>query len=330
MKNFIRQLKIENFKSIKSMELECERINIFIGEPNTGKSNILEALSLFCAPYSKRKEKFLSEFIRYERLYNLYHFLNIAESVLVKCDVGEAKLESPEDSDFFELTLKIEGKETTFKQGINVNGDVENLKSGASSPVKKYHFLPNYETGTNGIGHLSAPYGENIFNIVDRLPALKKIIGNSFKEQGLDFVLDMEFRKFAIQRQTGDVVYKTPYSLVSDTFQRYIFHLAAIFSNKDSILLLEEPESHLFPPYIQQIANRIMDSTENQFFIATHSHYLLNSIVEESREVAVFIVTYEDYETKVKRLSEDELRELLGYGLDIFYNLNSFQHEPQP
>ena len=37
----IRTLEIKNFKSIKELRLDCRRINIFIGEPNTGKSNIL-------------------------------------------------------------------------------------------------------------------------------------------------------------------------------------------------------------------------------------------------------------------------------------------------
>ncbi|MEP7169716.1 MAG: AAA family ATPase, partial [Bacteroidota bacterium] len=50
LKNFIDYLKIHNFKSVKKLDIPCNRINIFIGKPNVGKSNILEALSLFCLP----------------------------------------------------------------------------------------------------------------------------------------------------------------------------------------------------------------------------------------------------------------------------------------
>ena len=42
----IETLEITNFKSVKRLTLPCKRFNIFIGEPNTGKSNILEALGL--------------------------------------------------------------------------------------------------------------------------------------------------------------------------------------------------------------------------------------------------------------------------------------------
>ena len=38
----VKTLEVKNFKSIKHLKLNCKRINIFIGEPNTGKSNILE------------------------------------------------------------------------------------------------------------------------------------------------------------------------------------------------------------------------------------------------------------------------------------------------
>ena len=34
----IGTLEIKNFKSIRALRLDCKRINVFIGEPNTGKS----------------------------------------------------------------------------------------------------------------------------------------------------------------------------------------------------------------------------------------------------------------------------------------------------
>ena len=42
----IRHLEIENYKSIKHLTLNCNKVNVIIGEPNVGKSNILEALDL--------------------------------------------------------------------------------------------------------------------------------------------------------------------------------------------------------------------------------------------------------------------------------------------
>lgn len=50
--NMIKSVSIKNFKSVKSATLsDCRRINVLIGRPNVGKSNILEALAIFDVPY---------------------------------------------------------------------------------------------------------------------------------------------------------------------------------------------------------------------------------------------------------------------------------------
>src|SRR3982751_2212061 len=44
----ISNIEIKNFKSIRHQKIEgCNRINLFVGPPNVGKSNILEALGGF-------------------------------------------------------------------------------------------------------------------------------------------------------------------------------------------------------------------------------------------------------------------------------------------
>jgi len=40
----LKSLEIKRFKSIRSLKLECRKVNLFIGPPDTGKSNILESL----------------------------------------------------------------------------------------------------------------------------------------------------------------------------------------------------------------------------------------------------------------------------------------------
>ncbi len=55
----IKNISIKNFKSIKDLEFKAKRINLFIGKPNTGKSNILESLGIFILSFLSRE--FLSE-----------------------------------------------------------------------------------------------------------------------------------------------------------------------------------------------------------------------------------------------------------------------------
>lgn len=50
----IREVKIQNYKSIESLDLELGRINVLIGENGCGKTNILEAIALASAAYSDK------------------------------------------------------------------------------------------------------------------------------------------------------------------------------------------------------------------------------------------------------------------------------------
>ena len=70
--NAITTLRIQNFKSIKDVEMKPRRVNIVIGEPNVGKSNILEAMSLL-GGMCFDGEKFMEGQIRCETIRNLFY-----------------------------------------------------------------------------------------------------------------------------------------------------------------------------------------------------------------------------------------------------------------
>ena len=115
--------------------------------------------------------------------------------------------------------------------------------------------------------------------------------------------------------------------MVSDTLQRLIFHLAAIETNKDSIIIFEEPEAHAFPYYTKYLAELIaLDENNNQYFISTHNPYFLLPIIEKTPrdEVGIFITDFEDYQTKIKGLSEEDIKEIMDMEVDVFFNIERF------
>ena len=123
----------------------------------------------------------------------------------------------------------------------------------------------------------------------------------------------------------GLIAYDSEFSLIADTLQRMIFYSVAIESNSNSTILFEEPEVNSFPPFIQDLAYRIVESKSNQFFITTHSPYLLNTIIENGGdEVAVNIVGFKDNSTFIRQLNDEEIRDLLDYGSDIFLNIERY------
>jgi len=363
MDNFLHNLEIKNFKSIKHIETDCKRVNVFIGKPNVGKSNILEALGLFSAPYSTNENKYLSEFIRYEEISNLfydddilnlievntdkaraimrYHANNInqADLIIGKGDwIDELINHNKSISAIQNAFYNLKENNTEFKStshyiipshtAIQPNGvaNKNSHESESSSPIKKYHYKEIKDFSNKFPLYLMPPNGNNLFTIVDHNKELRKEIVDIFSEYGLNFVASKKESKFEIQKNVDGYISKFNYSSIADTFQRLIFYYAVIDSNKNSVLVLEEPEVHSFPPYTKELSDRIIDSKENQFFITTHSPYLLQNLISnlDSLELNVFITYFENYETKIKKLSNEELRKVSEFSVDLFYNLNQF------
>jgi AAA15 family ATPase/GTPase len=158
---------------------------------------------------------------------------------------------------------------------------------------------------------------------------LRKTVGEFFQKYQLKLVLKPQDRVFELQRQADDLVFSFPYALASDTLRRVIFYTVAMASNKDSVLVFEEPESNAFPYYTKYLGERIALDETNQFFIATHNPYLLSAIIEKGRkeDVQVFITYFKDYQTKAKPLTPDEISELME--ADPFFNLDRFVEDSQ-
>lgn len=347
MSTLIKNLHIKNFKSVRDLKLDCDRINIFIGKPNAGKSNILEAISLLGAGGNKG-EKFMQGSIRYKSLLQLFADFNFHQTIQVNAGNGETVELSSGRGDHFSFSargwhidehydlswekdvprhgkivlnpimgsIKPDGIIDNWEEDVNLQGDY--------NPVKKYDFRPFGEFVNNGF-FLHPPHGDNFYTIVRGNPELRTEIQSFLKPNGLDFLLDEESQKMTVVRKGETNLLSFPMHLVPDTFQRYIFHLAAIMSNRDSVLLFEEPETHSYAPYVYQLAQHIIqDEQNNQYFLTTHNPYLLTPILQETKDVALFVTWFEDYQTHARRLSEDEVSDILNYGLDVFLNLNHF------
>ncbi len=362
MNNFLHNLEIKNFKSIKYLQTDCKRVNVFIGKPNVGKSNILEALGLFSAPYSTNEDKLLSEFIRYEEISNLFYDDDLLNKIEVNTDkvkaimrfhannINQADLMIGNGEWMNELSnlnesilivenefKKLEISNTDFLSSSNYmkpyytsilthGRTFKNQSLDHSSPIKKYHFKELKDFSNKFPTCLLPPSGNNLFSIVDHNKELRKEIADIFFEYGLNFVASKKESKFEIQKNVDGYITKFNYSSIADTFQRLIFYYAVIDSNKNSVLVLEEPEVHSFPPYTKELSDRIISSVENQFFITTHSPYLLQNLISnlDSLELNVFITYFENYETKIKKLTDEELRKVSEFSVDLFYNLNQF------
>ena len=323
-------LEIKNFKSIKHLKLDCKRVNVFIGRPNTGKSNILESLGLLSFLYYARQGYEARDFVRFESTGNLFYDEDLGERVQIDCD----SISLPLKFDDGTFAARCEGP-----GGTNIGELVGTHSSITASPPGKppldmfrsYRFAVKAQFEKRESGSLLPPIGDNLVSLLMSHKELRSLVNDLFAPMGLRLGLRLGLRpqesKIEIIKQFEDVIVSYPYHMTSETMQRLVFHLAAIITNKESILIFEEPEAHAFPYYIKYLAEEIaLDENDNQYFISTHSPYFLEPLLEKTKakEIAIFLTYYEDYQTKVKALTDEQIRDAMEMEVDVFFNVDRF------
>lgn len=321
----IDKVHIENFKSIESLDFGCRRINLLLGEPNVGKSNILEALS-FTSNVKWRRH--VRSWVRMQSMLDLFHNRNIESQVRI--NLGRTMTRLSYRGGQYEQSFAENNVQFFAAANYNVDGT---YSGGMATPIpalfdklKFYRFSVRESFPDQNAGPLIPPDGPNLLSVLLTNKTLREQVKALFVKFNLRIVLKP--RESIIETQIEpeeDVAIAFPYSISSDTLQRVVFFLAAIESNKGSVLLLEEPEAHAFPYYAKYIAERIAQNRDNQYFITTHNPYFVLSILEKTPkdEVAVFRVYFEQFQTKMKMLSEKGVDEILNEGVDAFFNLSN-------
>jgi len=327
MERFIKDIKITNFKSLKNCTIsDCKRINLLIGKPNVGKSNILEALSSFTIPFLRENtSKGLNQLIRMESETELFYNGNYHDPARIETELGfvqfsyekttglQIKIETPADLGIYSVDDKLNVK---FKRGDSY-----------ISNIRKYAFQQNIPQKKSHGRYLVPPFGTNIFNMIEQDEKLKKEVSSLFAEYRLNLVFDRASQTLRIMQseENQNEIFLVPYNSIADTLQRIIFFKTAVVTNTDCVLLFEEPEAHSFPPYISHVTQEIIHKKDNQYFVATHSPFILNDLLENAREeLAVYMVNYENHETNLRQLSAKELHDIYQYGVDLFTNSESY------
>lgn len=321
----ITKLSIANFKSVRQLDIDCKKVNLFIGEPNTGKSNILEALALlsWCG---HPVDEAISNFVRFQVMSNLFYDQLLDQEVTINARTSDASQPDLCVAVRYDRSGFLFHEEDNHLRTVDYQGHPSHSPSVVHSkmPVKFFRFTKLKKYDGNDSEGLSPPNGINLFSVVLSSKALRETMVDFFRKYGLKLVMKPQEKVFELQKQIDDLVFSYPYTLTSDTLQRIIFYTIAMASNKDSVLVFEEPESNAFPYYTKYLGERIALDETNQFFIATHNPYLLSAVIEKAPQdaVQVFITYFEDYQTKVKPLTRDQVSELME--ADPFFNLDRF------
>jgi len=352
----IRELNVENFKSIENLYLKCSKINIFIGEPNVGKSNIIESLGLFSSILffentSNIVEVINKEFIRYNNFIDLFHNSNLRKKIRVSTDKYQIEIRV-EGNNFhiyvYRVQLNSEEKNKKLSKRIIRKESIFHVEVIVKSPGKltwifktnfndfkkeknfpKVMYYKNMETEkfvSLNFDFLNPPSGNNLLTILQTNTELYKKINDILFSFNLKLMLREVDKTIELVRDIEGKLIAIPLKLVAESFHQLFLLLSAMNTCKNSIICLEEPETHLFPKYTKLIAELIAkNKNNNQYFISTHNPYFLISLIEKTKkeDLSIFAVSFQNNHTEVSKIKENELKELLE-GEDPFFNINKY------
>lgn len=322
----IKNIEIKNYKSIKDLSLSCKRVNIFVGEPNAGKTNVLEILSFLAIGVATHP--YFKDLIRFNSISDLFYDSDLTKAVSIKTNLMNFELcfnknDNGAIHNNFKGTYSKNGKKQTYAWNfiLNHDGNFQNNEVNFSTNIMFYQFRKHSKFNASFRSFLSPPFGDNIPTLLISSQELKKMVSGILKEKNLKLLIMPITGEVFIGKQIDeDIFYTYPYNSLSDTLQRIIFFLLAIETSNGHVLIFDEPESNMFPFYTKQMAEKIAKDTSNQYFMTTHNPYLIKSIIKNTpeNELAVNVVYMENFETKMKTLSKTEINKA---NADSFFDL---------
>ncbi len=262
------ELTFKNFRGFSSLELKgLKRVNVIVGQNNTGKTSLLEGVML------------LSEPMRIDRLPGLFRALQGNANVryypwLVK------------DGTKYEETLLGRRTETGMASILL------RLNTNQSSPLPPQFFGPIAQTGVISVyqGQNFTPSTCRIISVQYSDPSIiVKLLGKAYRKTGgeealqkLLTVIDPRIKKIRID--PGDdgnqiiidigLTELLPLAQVGQGVYRIISILADIIAEEARIFLIDEIENGLHHSVLEHVWSGLAETAEKlniQIFATTHS-----------------------------------------------------------
>lgn len=351
----INYIQIENFKSIKKLALPLENLNLFFGMNGMGKSSVIQALLLLRQSFWENYKSGL------DYLYTNGEMIQLGTGKDIFCQNGISDTirfyVQYRDHAIYDCSYKYEPDKpdsdqlTRIGAGKNEKYDVSlfsNLFSYLSAehigPRKQYSIENWKKTSASHLGTMGefvVPFlaleGEKLRipddmcletgktnRLIDQVSAWMAEISPGIRITA-ELLPVIEKAKLAIS-YSGD-------RFVSDSFLPvnvgfgipYVLPLIVelLISGEDSLLLIENPESHLHPKGQTMIARLISLAANHgcQIICESHSDHVINGVrvavknkhIDHTKVGVSFFSKNRDQETKVDNIYMDEKGNLSNY-----------------
>ncbi|BFI73737.1 hypothetical protein YN1_7240 [Nanoarchaeota archaeon] len=358
MNNKLQWIEIKNYKGIENLKLEnFTDINVFIGKNNTGKSSILESIYLTSCKFNKLDYISIKPFLQIlERLdYSLYYDFPLFIEGL------KYKNKNPEFSSNLIENIEIEFGYDEKDENKYVEGFIkylykQNIKNFIKIKIKKsgnviqnfiihkyygdddYPYIYSYLDITNFppvidnencllIDFVSIRNPDYSYRLYDKS---LDIYGEEFKNKILNILKDYDIKDIEIDKENEIIKiifkdYSLYYPVLSDSLKSIFYSTLSLYSIKDGIICIEEPENHLHPKSMDLYTKNIIKSVKennNQIFISTNSLEFLEKLLEYAKKLNINVNIYHllkvnDKLDYVVYNRDDSLGAIKDIGLDL-------------
>jgi hypothetical protein len=327
MKYPINAVHIHHFRSIRDCTLmDLRQINILIGRPNTGKTNILEALTLLAIPdMTNRTDLELKDFLRAQTPKELFFTKGPAQYAIVTSNRGECLLQYTE-SDELKAQLAFDtvsdelvyNFDASFRPAPSQTADVDTV-------IKRYQYPDHIAHSRVGGQELGVPYGHNLFSLLEENTRLQEPIAKIIAGTGIKIQFDKDGPKIHVPGGNAQPNTELHFTSLSASLQRLCFYLTAIGSNEEKLIAVDNLDAKIFPSFLVHLAIRMLENPSNQYLFSIHSYYMLIDLLEDGLDhVAIFNVYTKNAETHVYRLTDENLADIIYNGVDPFINNEHF------
>lgn len=305
----LKRVSIQNFKSLKDVTLDLQKVNLLIGPNNSGKTNFLKALEFLKKNYQAFPQR-ADVALTFKRMGNSTRYLLLDDS---------------EDTVHIEITYNFQSEEISYKIK---NSNTEFSRNGVVPDIPGQRKLeelllsaqiykpdPNklikpgqlgispeivVADASNLVGFLDLMLGKYRKTVFSRIEADLHTCLAEFDEIKIEYVSLAD----ALKKQFGEETIKriglanseqgTTYwadELSEGTL--YFLALLCIINqpNPPKLLLLEEPEKGIHPRRIWEVMKFIFTLAEEkdiQIIMTTHNEHVVNAFATMPESVFVF------------------------------------------
>ncbi|MBO3442959.1 AAA family ATPase [Clostridium sp. CCUG 7971] len=333
MPNHIKDIYIKSFKGIKDLKLEdMKSVNILVGDNNSKKTTVLEAVELFERPYD-----FISHIKRISRKYNLKTVkYNKIKEMFYNCDLDN------------EININLYVKDKLHR--LFINGKEEQLicidDNGQSNELKdidrtilRYEFNnepKEFIMNDNEKSFVRPKKQLKLLNIGYMMPidtyiesrsieAIDRVIQKGEKQRLIDMLKIFDDNIVDINFTSDREIYITTNDKLSmsmgsfgDGFKKAIILTSKVIDAENGILLVDEIETGIHKDIIGKILKEIIKNSKlynTQIIATTHSleaiGVLLEKFDESLNEVAIYRL--EEFKDQIysRRFSGDKAYEIV-------------------